>query len=195
MPIAPCICVGASEAEKARASLPHDRVSYLPNGVDSARFSSGNGPAFRLAHNIPADAFLLVAIGRAEVAQGHVNSRYYVLGAVTWALVIFLQLEEWHTEARPYRALRWAVPLLALFNVTANARFAKDAATWVTFRDNAAHYYMHYGRDGVGSNSLHPDPAYATRLLREAEQAGLYHLVRQSETRQFPAARRLTWIR
>ncbi len=60
------ICVGASEAEKARASLPHDRVSYLPNGVDSARFSSGNGPAFRLAHNIPADAFLLVAIGRID---------------------------------------------------------------------------------------------------------------------------------
>ena len=60
------ICVGASEAEKARASLPHDRVSYLPNGVDSARFSTGNGPAFRLAHNIPADAFLLVAIGRID---------------------------------------------------------------------------------------------------------------------------------
>ena len=60
------ICVGASEAEKARASLPHDRISYLPNGVDSARFSSGNGPAFRLAHNIPADAFLLVAIGRID---------------------------------------------------------------------------------------------------------------------------------
>ena len=60
------ICVGASEAEKARASLPHDRISYLPNVVDSARFSSGNGPAFRLAHNIPADAFLLVAIGRID---------------------------------------------------------------------------------------------------------------------------------
>ena len=60
------ICVGASEAEKARASLPHDRISYLPNGVDSARFSSGNGPAFRLAHNIPPDAFLLVAIGRID---------------------------------------------------------------------------------------------------------------------------------
>jgi glycosyltransferase involved in cell wall biosynthesis len=60
------ICVGASEAEKARASLPHDRISYLPNGVDSTRFSSGNGPAFRLAHNIPPDAFLLVAIGRID---------------------------------------------------------------------------------------------------------------------------------
>lgn len=60
------ICVGASEAEKARASLPHDRISYLPNGVDSARFSSGNGPAFRLAHHIPPDAFLLVAIGRID---------------------------------------------------------------------------------------------------------------------------------
>lgn len=60
------ICVGHSEAEKARASLSHDRVSYLPNGVDSARFRHGDGAKFRQDHNIPQDAFLVLAMGRID---------------------------------------------------------------------------------------------------------------------------------
>lgn len=136
-----------------------------------------------------AGALLLVAIGRAELTQGHVYSRYYVLGALAWALVIFLQLEERTAPARPYHSLRWIVPLLALFNVTANARFAHDAQSWVICRDNAADYYMHYGRDGVGRFSLHPDPAYATQLLRQVEQSGVYRMPRLCKQRWFPEAK------
>jgi len=134
-------------------------------------------------------ALLLVAIGRAELTQGHVYSRYYVLGALAWALAIFLQLEQRHTPARPYHSLRWIVPLLALFNVTANARFAHDAQSWVICRDNAADHYMRYGRDGVGRFTLHPDPAYATQLLREVEQAGVYRMPRLCRQRWFPEAK------
>ncbi len=60
------ICVGQSEADMAKAQLPHDRVSYLPNGVDSARFTRGEGQRFRAAHNIPADAFLALGISRID---------------------------------------------------------------------------------------------------------------------------------
>lgn len=60
------ICVGHSEAEKARASLSHGRVSYLPNGVDSARFRQGDGARFRQDHGIPRDAFLVLAMGRID---------------------------------------------------------------------------------------------------------------------------------
>ena len=60
------ICVGDSEAQKAKASLPHDRVSYLPNGVDCQRFTTGEGRRFREHFNIAADAFLIVNISRID---------------------------------------------------------------------------------------------------------------------------------
>ena len=60
------ICVGDSEAQKAKASLPHNRVSYLPNGVDCQRFTSGEGQRFRQHFGIAADAFLVVNISRID---------------------------------------------------------------------------------------------------------------------------------
>lgn len=60
------ICVGESEAQKAKATLPHDRVSYLPNGVDCQRFTTGEGQRFREYFHIPADAFLVVNISRID---------------------------------------------------------------------------------------------------------------------------------
>ena len=60
------ICVGRSEMEKARQALPHDRVAYLPNGVDCARYAAGNGAAFRAKHGIPASAFVVLNISRID---------------------------------------------------------------------------------------------------------------------------------
>lgn len=60
------ICVGDSEAQKAKATLPHDRVSYLPNGVDCQRFLTGDGRHFREHFGIAADAFLVVNISRID---------------------------------------------------------------------------------------------------------------------------------
>jgi glycosyltransferase involved in cell wall biosynthesis len=60
------ICVGESESIKAREQLSHDRVSYLPNGVDTARFAKGDGRAFRERYGIPEDAFLVVNMGRID---------------------------------------------------------------------------------------------------------------------------------
>jgi glycosyltransferase involved in cell wall biosynthesis len=63
------ICVGANELAKARKALPHDRVAYLPNGVDSARFASGDGPGFRSRHGLPQDAFLVLNISRIDTQK------------------------------------------------------------------------------------------------------------------------------
>ncbi len=60
------ICVSRSEAEKARASLGHDRVFHLPNGVDSARFERGSRTAFREKHSIPADARVILCLSRID---------------------------------------------------------------------------------------------------------------------------------
>jgi len=60
------ICVGQSEIEKAKQQLTHDRIAYLPNGVDCAKFADGDGAAFRAKHAIPADAFLALNISRID---------------------------------------------------------------------------------------------------------------------------------
>jgi glycosyltransferase involved in cell wall biosynthesis len=63
------ICVGQSELDMARKQLGHDRLAYLPNGVDCAKFESGDGPAFRARHGIPPGAFLALNISRIDAQK------------------------------------------------------------------------------------------------------------------------------
>ena len=63
------ICVGQSEMEKARQHLGHDRIAYLPNGVDCAKFTSADGAAFRAKHGIPPAAFLVLNISRIDAQK------------------------------------------------------------------------------------------------------------------------------
>ena len=63
------ICVGQSEMEKAKGQLSHDRIAYLPNGVDCTKFASGDGAAFRAQHNIPAGAFLILNVSRIDAQK------------------------------------------------------------------------------------------------------------------------------
>ena len=63
------ICVGQSEMEKAKAGLSHDRIAYLPNGVDFAKFATGDGAAFRQKYRIPAEAFLVLNVGRIDAQK------------------------------------------------------------------------------------------------------------------------------
>ncbi|MEN9676038.1 MAG: hypothetical protein RIS76_1934 [Verrucomicrobiota bacterium] len=63
------LCVGQSERDKARPELKHDRVRYLPNGVDSARFASGDGPGFRARNGIPPNAFLVLSLSRIDAQK------------------------------------------------------------------------------------------------------------------------------
>jgi glycosyltransferase involved in cell wall biosynthesis len=63
------ICVGQSEMEKARGQLGHDRLAYLPNGVDCARFAAGDGASFRTRHTIPAGAFLVLNVSRIDAQK------------------------------------------------------------------------------------------------------------------------------
>jgi glycosyltransferase involved in cell wall biosynthesis len=63
------ICVGQSELEAAQKKLQHNRIDYLPNGVESHRFTQGEGARFRAAHGIPQDAFLVMNISRIDAQK------------------------------------------------------------------------------------------------------------------------------
>lgn len=67
------ICVGHGEFEAARSRLPHDRVSWLPNGVDVDRFANGEGSQFRKEHAIPANAFLVLCLGRIDAQKNQLQ--------------------------------------------------------------------------------------------------------------------------
>ena len=63
------ICVGQSEMEKAKKQLAHDRIGYLPNGVDCSKFATGDGAAFRAKFEIPSGAFLALNISRIDAQK------------------------------------------------------------------------------------------------------------------------------
>lgn len=60
------ICVGESEFEIASRSLQHDRISYIPNGVDDRKFRGGFGSVFREKYKIPKEHYVIGCIGRID---------------------------------------------------------------------------------------------------------------------------------
>lgn len=60
------LCVGEKEREETQRRLPDTNVLHLPNGVDSRRFSEGDGSRFRENYGIPATARVLLTVGRID---------------------------------------------------------------------------------------------------------------------------------
>lgn len=128
----------------------------------------------------------LIAIGRAEESGGEVFSRYYVLSGVAWALTLFMLLDRHSHPRRPLRLLVAAVPALIVFNVAANTAFTDETDSWLEARDIAVTRFKQFGIDGRGAFSLHPNPEFATELLRKAEELGVYRLGPICRRRPFP---------
>lgn len=128
----------------------------------------------------------LIAIGRAEAANGIVQSRYYILGALAWALTLFVLIERHTHPRRPYRILAGLLPVLIAGHVLANRAFADAADSWITCRDLAAVSFHAHGADGRGAFHLHPAPQRSTALLRRAAAAGIYRLAPVCDELDFP---------
>ena len=91
------ICVGRRESKAIQDQFPNQRVVELPNGVDTARFTSGNGRQFRKAYDIAPSDFLILCVGRIdpqknqlalirampELLKTHRNLKLMLIGHVT----------------------------------------------------------------------------------------------------------------
>jgi hypothetical protein len=130
----------------------------------------------------------MVAVGRSAISGNEINSRYMVLGALAWALFIFILLEFCSTPQRPFRPLVWLMPALIAFNVSANLKFAPQVEVFTEVRDRAATTFMQYGEDGRGITRLHPLNGHADALLKMAAVRGVYELPRVSHEALFPKA-------
>jgi glycosyltransferase involved in cell wall biosynthesis len=63
------LCVGENERKATQKRYPNQRVEWLPNGVDTKRFSQGDGPAFRAHHGIHQSAFLILTVARIDAQK------------------------------------------------------------------------------------------------------------------------------
>ena len=63
------ICVGQKEMKEAQRRHPAQTVVHLPNGVDARRFACGDGSGFRARYAIPADAFVILVVGRIDAQK------------------------------------------------------------------------------------------------------------------------------
>lgn len=133
-------------------------------------------------------ALALVAFGRVEFAGETINSRYLVLGALAWAMLIFMLVEFATPPEKPFRILPWIAPALVVFNVTANRTYAPLAEGYIEVRERAATAFMQHGRDGRGIVRLHPREGHADALLERAAKRGVYRLPEISHAVSFPQA-------
>lgn len=110
------ICVGRSEAEKAKDALGHERIYHLGNGVDPARFRGGDRAKFRRARGLPEDAVVFSCISRFDpqkdqltlieafdrVAGDHPQLHVMLAGPATAAA--YVEKLEARIAASPFRA-------------------------------------------------------------------------------------------
>lgn len=156
-------------------------------GIVVARGAMERTPVALFSAVFAVGALALVAFGRAEIAGAEINSRYMVLGALAWALLIFMLLELAARPEKPFLLLGCLVPAMAAFNVSANLRFAPLAEGFVEVRDRAASRFKQFGKDGTGISRLHPQEGHADILLKMAAERGVYQLPRMSNPAAFPA--------
>lgn len=182
-------------------ALGNDQISPLFGGVllGLVTLLAWRGSVRREAILFPLVAYAigamaLIAIGRAAESHGVVFSRYFVLSALAWALVLFMILERYSHPRRPLQLLFFSLPVLVAFNLTANQKFAAKTDTWLECRDRAVLRFKQHGVDGRGPFSLHPAPERATAMLNEAERLGIYRLGTVCLPRSFPDAQPSTRI-
>lgn len=60
------LCLGDEELKLVGQKWPGKRVVQLPNGVHPGRFETGDGASFRARHGIPADAEVILVMGRID---------------------------------------------------------------------------------------------------------------------------------
>ena len=123
-----------------------------------------------------AGSLILVAVGRLHIDEHAIASRYLILGALSWAMLIHVLLEETATQQHPFRWLAWMLPALVAFDVTAAFMFQVPKEAFIEVRDRAATYYQQYGRAGTGISRMHPDPARAEQVLAAAGACGVFRL-------------------
>lgn len=135
----------------------------------------------------------LMAVGRVGIWGGPDSplfSRYGILSALAWALVIWMALEETrHRGWLTWRLLAWtALPLLA-FNLISNIRYIGWGADFADAREKSVARYLGKTTFTGARFPLFPDSSAADRIIHEAAEHGIYKLPKTAEHLELPRLR------
>ena len=68
------LCVNRSEKKLLQEQFPDKRVEWVPNSISVSLYRQGDGAAFRQVHGIPADARVLLNIGRIDPQKNQLET-------------------------------------------------------------------------------------------------------------------------
>jgi hypothetical protein len=133
-------------------------------------------------------AMAMISVGRAVNWNGELQSRYFILSALLWAILVFMLLRSLARDGVFRKRLVFtAAAVLVVFNVAANIRFHDSAISWIECRNRARTRFAQEGIDGRGPFKLHPNPDRSTEVLNRAEELGVYVMEQASLPRPVPA--------
>jgi hypothetical protein len=118
----------------------------------------------------------LIAYGRFTLETPQIAPRYFVLSALFWATLTVLALG---TFVRPARFWRVALPVTlgaAGFSVVASTRYLPVAEDHFRTRLATISYYDKWLTLSGAPHAIYPDHAQADRILRAAEERGIFRL-------------------
>jgi hypothetical protein len=133
-------------------------------------------------------ATALIAYGRFTMASPQIAPRYFIQSAIFWATLGILIIEVKVAPARFWRTCLPVLGLLGVFNVVATQRYLPVAEQFFRQRLAAIHYYDKWLTLAGAPFALHPDALLADRVLKAAEQRGIFRLQARSSP---PIAARL----
>lgn len=125
-------------------------------------------------------ATALIAYGRFTMASPQIAPRYFIQSAIFWATLGILIIEVKVAPARFWRTCLPVLGLLGVFNVVATQRYLPVAERFFRQRLAAIHYYDKWLTLAGAPFALHPDALLADRVLKAAEQRGIFRLQARS---------------
>ena len=125
-------------------------------------------------------ATALIAYGRFTLAPPQIAPRYFIQSAIFWATLGVLIIEMKVAPARFWRMCLPVIGLVGIFNIVASQRYLPVAERFFRQRLEAIHYYDKWLTLAGAPHALHPDPALADRVLKAAEQRGIFRLQARS---------------
>jgi hypothetical protein len=125
-------------------------------------------------------ATALIAYGRFTLAPPQIAPRYFIQSALFWATlgVLFIGLKV--SPGRFWRTCLPVIGLMGIFNIVATQRYLPVAERFFRQRLEAIRYYDKWLTLAGAPFALHPDPALADRVLKAAEQRGIFRLQSRS---------------
>lgn len=130
----------------------------------------------------------LIAVGRTGLsASTGIPSRYCILSALAWALIVWVVLERELARPAGSRArISLACAALVALNLTLNFRFFREGERFAQRREDTAERFHYYHTFAGSPFGLYPLASRADQVFQEVAARGIYTLPNPSQRIEIP---------